>query len=77
LHGHAHRLAQTRLKTPGGYAPVIGISSASAVDRHLKRRARYHLYRLSQTAQGWQVNVSVRSSVNRKGFITQDEFRLL
>jgi 3',5'-cyclic AMP phosphodiesterase CpdA len=77
LHGHTHRLAQAQLKTPGGYAPVIGISSASAADRRSERRARYHLYRLSHTDHGWQVHVSVRSFVNRKGFITQDEFRLL
>ena len=76
LHGHAHRLSQTRLNTPGGYAPVIGISSASAANRHSKRRARYHIYRLSRTAFGWQVHVCVRSFVSRKGFITQDEFRL-
>jgi 3',5'-cyclic AMP phosphodiesterase CpdA len=77
LHGHAHRLAQAQLKTPGGYVPVIGISSASAADGHSKRRAQYHIYRLSQTANGRQVHVCVRSFVRRKEFITQDEFRLL
>ena len=77
LHGHAHRLAQTQVKTPGGFAPVIGISSASAGHRHSKRRARYHIYHLSQTAHGWQVHVRARSFVERKEFITQDEFRLL
>ena len=77
LHGHAHRLAQTQVKTPGGFAPVIGISSASAGDRHSKRRARYHIYHLSQTAHGWQVHVCVRSLGRRKEFITQDEYRLL
>lgn len=77
LHGHAHRLSQARLKTPGGYAPVMGISSASAADRHSKRRARYHLYRLSQTDHGWEVHVAVRSFADRRGFITEDEFRLL
>lgn len=77
LHGHAHRLSQGQLKTPDGYAPVIGISSASAAHRHLKRRARYHLYHLSPTVHGWQVHVSVRSFVNQKGFITEDQFRLL
>jgi 3',5'-cyclic AMP phosphodiesterase CpdA len=77
LHGHAHRLSQARLKTPCGYAPVIGISSASAAAGHSKRQARYHLYHLSQTVHGWQVHVSVRSFVDRKGFITQDKFRLL
>jgi hypothetical protein len=77
LHGHAHRLSQARLKTPDGYAPVVGISSASAADRHLKRRARYHLYCLSQMDHGWEVHVAVRSLSNRKGFITEDKFRLL
>jgi len=77
LHGHAHRRAQTQIQTPGGYAPVIGISSASATNRQSKRRAQYHIYRLSRTAQGWQVHVCVRSFVRRKKYITQDEFRLL
>jgi 3',5'-cyclic AMP phosphodiesterase CpdA len=78
LHGHAHRLSQTQMKTPNGYAPVIGISSASAAARHTKRRARYHIYRLSRIAHGWDVHVSVRSYYNRKGrFIAEDEFRLL
>jgi 3',5'-cyclic AMP phosphodiesterase CpdA len=77
LHGHAHRLSQARLKTPDGYAPVVGISSASAADQDSKRRARYHLYRLSQMDHGWEVHVAVRSFANRKGFITEDEFRLL
>lgn len=77
LHGHAHRLSQTQLKTPRGYAPVIGISSASSANRQSKRRARYHIYRLLQTTNEWQVHVCVRSFVSRKGFITQEEFRLL
>jgi len=77
LHGHAHRNAQAQLETPGGHVPVIGISSASAADRRSERRAQYHLYRLSQTGHGWQVHVSVRSWVNRNGFTTRDEFRLL
>ena len=77
LHGHAHRLSQARLKTPDGYAPVVGISSASAADRRSKRRARYHLYYLSQMDHGWEVHVAVRSLSSRRGFITQDEFRLV
>jgi len=77
LHGHAHRFAQAKLKTPGGYVPVIGISSASAADRHSTRRARYHIYHLSQTVHGWQVHVCVRSLGKRKEFIAQEEFRLL
>jgi 3',5'-cyclic AMP phosphodiesterase CpdA len=78
LHGHAHRHSQGRVKTPGGQAPVIGISSASAADNNSKRRARYHLYRLSQTAGGWEVHVSVRSYLNQnKRFDVEAEYRLV
>ena len=77
LHGHAHCLSRAQLKTPTASAPVIGISSASAADRNLKRRACYHLYRLRKTAYGWEVHVSVRSFADRKGFITENELRLL
>jgi 3',5'-cyclic AMP phosphodiesterase CpdA len=42
LHGHAHHHSQGQLKTPDGFAPVVGISSASAVDPDIKRQARYH-----------------------------------
>ena len=77
LHGHAHRHSQGRVKTPGGQAPVIGISSASAADNNSKRRARYHLCRLSQTAGGWEVHVSVRSYLNQnKRFDVEAEYRL-
>jgi len=77
LHGHAHRHSQVQLKTPAGYAPVIGISSASAGGRHSKQKACYHLYRLLKTAHGREVHVCVRCFVDGKGFITQDEFRPL
>ncbi len=78
LHGHAHRHSQGRVKTPGGQAPVIGISSASATDDNSKRQARYHLYRLSQTAGGWEVHVSVRSYLNQnKRFDVEAEYRLV
>ena len=78
LHGHAHHLSQEHVKTPGGQAPVVGISSASAADETSKRQARYHLYRFSQTASGWEVRVCIRSYLNQnKRFDVETEYRLV
>jgi len=78
LHGHAHRHSHGRVKTPDGHAPVIGISSASASGDNSKRQARYHLYRFSQTASGWEVQVCVRSYLSRnKRFDVEAEYELV
>lgn len=78
LHGHAHRHSQGRVKAHDQQVPVIGISSASAFDDHSKRQARYHLYRLSRTAGGWEMQVCVRSYLNKKKrFDTETEYRLI
>ena len=78
LHGHAHRHAHGRLNARDRQVPVIGISSASATDDSPKRQARYHLYRLAQTAAGWEMQVCVRSYSNKKkGFDTETEYRLI
>ena len=77
LHGHAHRHSLEQLKTPQGYAPVIGISSATAAVENSQRRARYHLYRLSRAVDKAEVRVTVRSYVNQKDrFGTEEEFCL-
>lgn len=78
LHGHAHRHSQGRVKARDRQVPVIGISSASATDDHSRRQARYHLYRLSRTADGWEMQVCVRSYLNeKKRFGTEAEYRLI
>jgi 3',5'-cyclic AMP phosphodiesterase CpdA len=78
LHGHAHLHSQGRVNTRDRQVPVIGISSASASDDHSKRQARYHLYRLSQTAGVWEMHVCVRSySKKNKRFDTETEYRLI
>jgi 3',5'-cyclic AMP phosphodiesterase CpdA len=78
LHGHAHRHSQGRLKACDGQVPVIGISSASATDENAKRKARYHLYRLSRIVGGWEVHVCVRSYFDKKKcFNTEAEYQLL
>jgi 3',5'-cyclic AMP phosphodiesterase CpdA len=78
LHGHAHRHSQGRVNAGDVHVPVIGISSASATDENSKRQARYHLYRLSRTAGGWEMHVCVRSYLNKnKRFDTETEYRLI
>lgn len=78
LHGHAHRHSKGGVSAHDRQVPVIGISSASATDDHIKRQARYHLYRLSQAAGGWEMHVSVRSySTRDKRFNTETDYRLI
>ncbi len=61
LHGHAHRSCQARLEAPGGKIPVIGVPAASASDRKLHRRARYHLYRVNRNATGWRIHMQAHA----------------
>jgi 3',5'-cyclic AMP phosphodiesterase CpdA len=78
LHGHAHYPLWGQLATPHGSAPVIGVPSASALGRKPERRARYHLYRVCRTADGWDLQISVRGyllSENR--FIVERESQLM
>jgi 3',5'-cyclic AMP phosphodiesterase CpdA len=60
LHGHAHRGSLGHVDTVVGVAPTFGVTSASALGRTKKRRARYHIYRLEKNPPGWQMAVSVR-----------------
>lgn len=77
LHGHSHHPSRTYLETSHGRIPVIGVPSASAAGEDSRRRARYHLYRLSRRSDGWDIRVSVRSYVNKdKRFDTEDEYLL-
>jgi 3',5'-cyclic AMP phosphodiesterase CpdA len=78
LHGHAHRRSQTQIKTPDGHAFAIGVPSASAFGGNSRRRARYHLYHLTQTVDGWELRLSVRGySPRQDQFIAEDDYRLI
>ena len=77
LHGHTHHQSLSYIDITDGRIPVIGVPSASAAAENTKRRARYHLYFLSRQADGWDLQVCVRSYVNKsKRFETEDEYRL-
>jgi len=74
LHGHVHRSSFTQLQTPEGNAPVICVSSASALGRNPKRRARFHIYHFNQTEQQWKVGLTVhRYSDKKKHFVAESE----
>ncbi len=47
IHGHDHRLSVGRMETPKGFAPVIGVPSASAVRGIGHQRAGYHLFEVT------------------------------
>ena len=63
LYGHAHYPLRAQLATPAGDVPAIGVPSASALGHKPGRRAQYHLYRVSRTGAGWQLQIGVRTYV--------------
>jgi 3',5'-cyclic AMP phosphodiesterase CpdA len=64
LHGHTHRSGLAKLPTPDGFAPVIGVPSASAMYEHDGRgHGQYHLYRVQRDGNGWSIDVEVRGVV--------------
>jgi len=74
LHGHTHYTFFEHLETPFGRVPSIGVSSASAIGRTSRRRARYHLFRLTQNADRLRLFLSVRVySPKEQRFIDEGE----
>ena len=77
LHGHVHRSSFTDLHTPAGRAAVISVPSASALSENDARRARYHLYHIEQSSQGFDIKLSVRGySVQENRFRAEGEKNL-
>jgi Predicted phosphohydrolases len=60
LHGHTHRTTSGHLETPWGRVCSIGVPSASSLGRTAQRRARYHVFRLMQSAGGLGMLLTVR-----------------
>ena len=78
LHGHTHRSSLAKLPTPDGFAPVIGVPSASAKYAHDGRgHGQYHLYRVERDGDGWRIDVEVRGVVpTLDGFVREGQFSL-
>lgn len=60
LHGHDHVACLSKVATPAGHAPVLGVPSASAIKYGHKDAAAYHLMRIGKESGHWQIAVSVR-----------------
>jgi 3',5'-cyclic AMP phosphodiesterase CpdA len=77
LHGHTHHTLLGHLETPFGKVSSIGVPSASALGRTAERRARYHLFRLIQNADGLDLLFSVRAySSTQRCFCQESRQRL-
>ncbi len=78
LHGHTHRSGLAKLPTPAGFAPVIGVPSASAKYAHDGRgHGQYHLYRVERDGDGWRIDVEVRGVVpTLDSFVREGQFSL-
>ena len=77
LHGHAHRALQGYIKTPRGPVPIMGAPSVSALGRTPDRRARYYIYRITSSSEGWRIDLKVRVySIEQNGFITERDQRM-
>ncbi len=78
LHGHTHRSGLAKLPTPDGFAPVIGVPSASAKYAHDGRgHGQYHLYRVARDGNGWRIDVEVRGVVpTLDSFVREGQFSL-
>jgi 3',5'-cyclic AMP phosphodiesterase CpdA len=78
LHGHTHRSGLAKLPTPDGFAPVIGVPSASAKYAQDGRgHGQYHLYRVERDGNGWRIDVEVRGVVpTLDSFVREGQFSL-
>jgi 3',5'-cyclic AMP phosphodiesterase CpdA len=71
LHGHTHRLTTHGLDGPDGrVVPVIGLSSASALDDEAGREARYALWTVSSESDAH--TLQLRTRVHRDGVFVDD-----
>jgi len=60
VHGHCHYAAFSALAGPHGSVPAIGTPSASECFLRKKRRARWHLFRVTRLSDGWKLTLTVR-----------------
>lgn len=57
LHGHTHRVARHSIVTGDGRSvPVVGLSSASASEDEKPRRARYSLWSVRASQEGFELS---------------------
>ncbi|MFZ2630382.1 MAG: metallophosphoesterase [Desulfosalsimonadaceae bacterium] len=76
LYGHTHHISSGHLTTPIGRVLSLGIPSATAFGRTPSRRARYHLFSLTQNADRLELFLSVRVYSSAMGrFVDEEDMR--
>jgi 3',5'-cyclic AMP phosphodiesterase CpdA len=74
LHGHTHKTARNTLNIPAKSTRVMGAPSASSFGRTYDRRARYYIYKIIRSGDGWDVNIAEHVySLNDYCFIPGDK----
>ncbi len=60
LHGHNHTDTLAWCPTPSGRAPVIGVPSASSIDKEGRPPAQYNLYGIARDGDEWRIDMVSR-----------------
>lgn len=61
LHGHKHRRLVNWVDGPSEKIPVVGVPSSSEVGSQPSKRAQYHVYTVSQEAEGYSISATARA----------------
>jgi len=73
LHGHTHAETFSELQTPAGKVPVIGAPSASELNPHFERCAKYNLYLIKRNGDRWDLKMLVRGYSEESGKFDQEQ----
>jgi 3',5'-cyclic AMP phosphodiesterase CpdA len=73
LHGHDHTLRREQIDTARGHVPSFGVPSASSSGDSRKPDARYQLYRISKTEDGWHLGIAGHGWNRARGRFIEDE----
>ncbi len=76
LYGHGHQRRTGEMATCHGTAPVIAVSSASAMGLHGREPAQYNLYTVAGSDGGWRLDVECRSYDREDGVFTPEGSRV-
>lgn len=73
LYGHNHDQALDRLDTATGPVPLVGVPSASAARAGRHALARYNLFRISRSGDGWRCAMTGRGLAEPDGTVGELE----
>lgn len=77
IHGHNHKTMINRLETVSGLAHVIGVPSASMVDRQGHESAQWHAYTISRARGQWQTRLAIRRLHGATGHFAESKAGIL